>query len=81
MQRDVAVVVQLADGDSQPVGGADLHDGVDGERHQFALAQSGACEQLDGQAGEGVRVGSGRAQQLGRGGVIEEAGQRLVGDG
>jgi hypothetical protein len=32
VQRDVAVVVELADRDPQPVGGADLHDSVDSER-------------------------------------------------
>ena len=31
VQRNVAVVVQLADRDPQPVGGADLHDRVDGK--------------------------------------------------
>jgi hypothetical protein len=31
VQRDVAVVVQLADREPQPVGGSDLHDRVDGQ--------------------------------------------------
>ena len=44
MQGDVPVVVQFSDRDAQPVGGADLHDGVDGQGHQFALAEPGAGE-------------------------------------
>jgi hypothetical protein len=36
VQWDVAVIVQFADPDPQPVGGADLHDRVDGEGQQLA---------------------------------------------
>ena len=42
VQRDVAVVVQLADRDPQPVGRADLHDRVDGEGQQLATTDAGA---------------------------------------
>ena len=80
VQRDVAVVVQFADRNSQPVGGADLHDRVDGEAEQFAAADAGAGEQFDDQAGQRIRVSAGGAQQLGRGGVVEEARQRFVDD-
>jgi len=44
VQRDVAVVVELADRDPKPVGGADLDNGVDGEGEQFAFADAGAGE-------------------------------------
>jgi len=44
VQRDVAVVVELADRDPEPVGRADLDDGVDGESEQFAFADAGAGE-------------------------------------
>jgi len=81
MQWDVAVVVELADRDSQPEGGSDLDDGVDGEGEQFALADSGAGEQFDDQPGQRVGVGSGGSHQLGRGGVVEEPWQGLVDDG
>ena len=80
VQRDVAVVVQFADRDPQPVGGADLHDGVDGEGEQLAAADAGAGEQFDDQPGQRIGVGAGGAQQLGRGGVVEEAWQRFVDD-
>jgi hypothetical protein len=44
VQRDVAVVVQLADGDAQPEGRADLDDGVDRESEELAATQPGAGE-------------------------------------
>jgi hypothetical protein len=63
VQRDVAVDVQSADRDAQPVGGADLHDGVDGQGEQLTAADAGAGEELDDQPGQWVGVGAG-AQQL-----------------
>ena len=51
VQGDVAVVVELADRDAEPVGGADLDDGVDGERPELARAHPGAGQQLDDQRG------------------------------
>ena len=65
----------------QPVGGADLHDGIDCEIQEFALAQAGAGEELHAQSDERVVGGAGGLQQLGERGVVEEAGQRLVADG
>ena len=61
VQRDVAVVVELADRDPQPVGRADLHDRVDGEGEQFAAADAGAGEQFDDQPGQRIGVGAGGA--------------------
>jgi hypothetical protein len=72
--------VQLADGDTQPERRADLHHGVDRQAEQFAFADPGAGEQLDDQPIQRVGVGAGGAQQLGRCGVVNEPGQRLVHD-
>src|SRR3954468_5608503 len=62
VQRNVAVVVQLADRDPQPVGRADLHDRVNGEGQQLATADPGAGKQLDDQPGQRIRVDTGGAQ-------------------
>ena len=78
VQGDVAVVVQFADRDPQPVGGADLHDGVDGEVDELALAHAGAGEELDDETDQGVGVGASSDEQLRRGGIVEEPGQRVV---
>ena len=78
VQRDVAVDAELADGHVQPVGGADLHHGVDREVQELALAQPRAGQELHGQAHERVGVGAGGLQQLGERAVVEEAGQRCV---
>ena len=42
VQRDVAVVAELADRDAEPVAVADLGDGVGGEVAELAGAQAGA---------------------------------------
>ena len=81
VQGDVAVGAQLADRHVQPVGGADLHYGVDGEIEEFTLAQAGAGQELHTQADERVGVDAGGLQQLGERAVVEEAGQRLVAPG
>jgi integrase len=81
MQRNVAVVAQLAQRHMQPVGGADLHHGIDCEIEEFTLAQAGAGQEFHTQAHERVGIGAGGLQQFGERGVIEEAGQRLVADG
>ena len=46
VQRDVAVVMELADRDAQPERRTDLHDRVDGQSEQFALADTGAGKQF-----------------------------------
>ncbi len=81
VERDVAVGVQLADRDAEPVGGADLDDGIDGERTELAVAHPGAGQHLDDQAGEGVRIRPRRPQELGGRGVVEKAWEGLVDDG
>ena len=40
VQRDIAVGTELAERHVQPVGGADLHDRIDGEVQEFAFAQA-----------------------------------------
>ena len=52
VQRDVAVVVQLADRDVQPVPGADLHDRVVLEGDQLADPQAGPDEDFADDADE-----------------------------
>ena len=78
VQRDVAVGAQLPERHVQPVRGADLHHRVDGEIEELALAQPGAGEELDREAGERVGVLAGGAQQLRRGGVVDEPRQRFI---
>ena len=78
VQRDVAVVVQLAERDAQPVGVADDGDGVGFEVAQLTDAHPGAGEQLDGDPAMQPGLGGEGAHEPGVGGVVEEAGQRLV---
>ena len=78
VQRDIAVGAELAERHVEPVGGADLHDGVDGEVEELAFAQAGAGQEFHGQADERVGVGAGGLQQLGERAVVQEPGQRLV---
>ena len=77
VQRDVAVVAQLADGDAQPVAVTDEHDGVGVEVAQLAGAQSGAGEDFDDEAVAGVGGGAGGGHQPGGVAVVEELGQRF----
>lgn len=63
VQRDIAVGAQLAERHVEPVGGADLHDGVDGEVEELAFAQAGAGQEFHGQADERVGIGAGGRQQ------------------
>jgi len=74
-------VVQLADRDPQPVGGSDLHDGVDGQGEQLAAADPSTGQQFDDQPGQRIGIAASGAQQLGGGGVVEEPRQRLVDEG
>ena len=77
MQRDEAVVAELADGDPQPVGVADQGDGVGGELAQLAGPHAGAGQHLDDQAIAREAVGLSRRHQLGGVLVVEELGQRI----
>jgi hypothetical protein len=77
VQRDVAVVAELAERDPQPVPGADLDDRVGLQVREFAGPHAGAGQQLDDQPVAGISAGPGRGHQLGGVAVIEEPGQRL----
>jgi hypothetical protein len=81
VQGDVSIGVELADGDVQPFGVADLHDRVDPEAQEFSFAQAGAGQDLDADAVEQSGQLAGGGQQFGRGGVVEEAGQWPVPEG
>ena len=78
VQGDVAVGAQLAERHVQPVRRADLDHRIDLQVEELALAQPGAGEELDRQAGERVGVLARCAQQLGRRGVVDEPRQRLI---
>jgi hypothetical protein len=62
VQRDVAVVAELAERDAQPVPGADLGDRVSFQACEFAGPHAGAGQQLDHQLVAGV--GAGRAAAI-----------------
>jgi hypothetical protein len=78
VQRDHAVVAELADRDAQPVAvAADSCDRVGGELAELGSAQPGAGEHLGDEAIAGQGVGLGRGHE--RGGLLvgEELGDRL----
>ena len=77
VQGDVAVVVELADGDPQPERGADLDDGVDGEVERVRLDECRCGQELDDRRDERVGSVASSAQELGGGGVVEERGSGL----
>ena len=78
VQRQVAVLAELADRDVQPGPGADEHDGVGGQAGELADPQPGAQQHLDGDPHQHPAVGLGGAQQLRGRGVVEGPGQRVV---
>src|SRR5829696_9144809 len=79
MQGDIAVVAQLANGNAQPPGPADAADSVGVQVTEFAGAHPGAGEDLDNEPVEWLGAGGG-AEQSGGLSVVEELGQRVVGD-
>ena len=66
VQRDVAVVAELAQRDPQPVPGADLDDRVGVQAGEFAGPHAGPGQQLDDQPVAGVGAGPGGGHQPGR---------------
>jgi hypothetical protein len=59
VQRDVAVVAELAERDPQPVAGADLHDGAGFQAGQLAGPHAGAGQQPGHQPVAGIAAGPG----------------------
>ena len=78
VQRQVAVLAQLADRDVQPRPRADQDHGISREAGELTDPQSGAQQHLHGDAYQHPAVAVGSAQQLRGGGVIEGPGQRMV---
>ena len=78
VQRQVAVLAELADRDVQPGCGADLHDGVGGQAGELADPQPGAQQHLDGDPDQQPWLGLRGPEQLRGGGVVECLGQRVV---
>jgi hypothetical protein len=76
VQRDVAVVAELAQRDPQPVPGADLDDRVGLQPGELAGPHAGAGQQLDHQPVAGVGAGPGGGHQPGGVAVARELGQR-----
>ena len=79
VERDVAVVVELADRDAQPERVADADHGVVAQRGELPGAHAGAGEQLDHQSASRVGVDGEGGHELGGGRVVEELRERLVG--
>src|SRR6266508_6980146 len=80
VQGDVAVVVELADGDPQPWCPVEHDDRVTGERAQLTDTHPGPRQQLDHQSVERRRNSRGGGEAGGLG-VVEEPWQRVVSDG
>ena len=78
VQRDVAVVVELADGDPQPVPVTDLDHGIGLEGAELAHAHAGAAQQLDDEAQQRPGLGPGNGHEPGERCVVQELGQCLV---
>ena len=78
VQRQVAVLAELADRDVQPRPGADLHHGISAQGGVLADPQPGAQQHLHGDAHEQALVVLRGAQQLRGAGVVEGLGQRVV---
>jgi hypothetical protein len=78
VQREVAVLAELADRDVQPGSGPDEHDCISAEAGELADPQPGAQQHLDGDAHQHPAVGLGSAQEPRGGGVVEGPGQGAV---
>ena len=78
VQRQVAVLAELADRDVQPGPGTDQDHSIGGQAGELADPQPGAQQHLDGDPHQHPAIGLGGAQQPGGGAVIESPGQRVV---
>ena len=81
VQRQVAVLAELADRDVQPRAGADLHDRVGLQAGVLADPQAGAQQHLHRDAHEQALVVLRGAQQFRGAGIVERFRQRVVGAG
>ena len=81
MQRDVAVVAELAERDLQPVPVAHLHDSAGVEAAELTGSDPGPQQQVDHQPAQLVGVGAGGPEQRGGLGVVEELRQGRVDHG
>ena len=70
VQRYVAVVVELAHGDAEPVSGPDAVDGVVAEGDQLPDAHARAGRQLDHETSAAVGLGGKGGHELGRARVV-----------
>jgi hypothetical protein len=78
VQRQVAVLAELADRDVQPGRGTDLDNRVGAQRGELTDPQTGAQQHLDGDPDQQPLVGVRCPQQLRRGRIVERLGQRVV---
>ena len=81
VQRDGAVVVELAERDAQPPGVAEAIHGVVAQPADLADAHPGAGQQFDDQPAPPVRVDGEGGHELGGGGIVEELRERFIGLG
>ena len=80
MQRDVPVVVELADRDPQPVTVAHRDDRVAGEGTDLTGSQPGAQHQVDQEPVQRIWVRAGGTKQRGGLGVVQELRERVIDD-
>jgi hypothetical protein len=78
VQRQVAVLAELADRDVQPGPGAYEDDCIGLQAGELADPQASTQQHLDGDPHQHPAVLLGGAQQLGGGGVVEGPGQGMV---
>jgi hypothetical protein len=74
VQRQVAVLAELADRDVQPGAGADLDNSVRMQRRELTDPQASAEQHLDGDPDQETVVVVRSAEQLCGGGVVERLG-------
>jgi len=78
VQRQVAVLAELADRDVQPGPGADEHDGISAQAGELADPQPGAQQHLHGDPDQHPAVVLSSSQEFRGGGVVEGLGQGMV---
>jgi hypothetical protein len=78
VQRQVAVLTELAHRDVRPRSGAGEHHGIGSQAGELADPQPGAQQYFHGDADQHPAVVAGGAQQLRGSGVVEGLGQGVV---